>query len=102
VAPDTPGYGCYHILPQLGALNEISVSVPSVKGDIKTEIRRDVMAKEIRMTVDSPANTVARIGVPKVCPDMQVSVKGNAVFQGEDEKYQYFSAQPGYTEFVGK
>ena len=98
VWPDEPGYEKYHVIPQLGDLNEISVSVPSVKGDIKVEIcRKD---GQIRMVLDSPAGTVARVGVPKVCGNTTVTC--DAQFAGEDEKYVYFLAQPGHHEFIGK
>ncbi len=101
VWPDEPGYEKYHVIPQLGDLNEVSVSVPSVKGDIKVEICRT--SAEIRMTLDSPENTVARVGVPKFAgKKMEVSVDGIAEFESEDEKYIYFLAQPGHCTFIGK
>ena len=98
VWPETPGYDTYHVLPQLGDLNKIDVSVPSVKGNIKVQIRRS--AEEIRLVLDSPAATVARVGVPKLHESMQVTC--DAEFAGEDEKYLYFLAQPGRHEFLGK
>ena len=98
VWPETPGYETYPVIPQLADLTEISVVVPSVKGDIKVEIcRKDT---ELRMVLDSPAGTVARVGVPKLHENMQVVC--NAEFAGEDEKYRYFLAKPGHHEFVGK
>lgn len=101
VWPETAGYEKYHVIPQLAGLNEVSVSVPSVKGDIKVEIsRKDT---EISITLDSPANTVARVGVPKFAGEkMDVSVDGIAEFESEDEKYVYFLAQPGRCTFIGK
>ena len=98
VWPEEPGYAKYHVIPQLGDLNEISVSVPSVKGAIKAEICRK--EGEISIKLHSPAGTVARVGVPKLRKDMNVSC--DALFDGEDEKYIYFLAQPGDHEFLGK
>lgn len=98
VWPETPGYETYHVIPQLGDIREISVLVPSVKGNIKVEIcRKD---DEIRLVLDSPAGTVARVGVPKIKADMQVTC--DAAYDSEDEKYMYFLAQPGRHEFVGE
>lgn len=98
VWPETPGYKTYHVIPQLGDIREISVLVPSVKGNIKVEIcRKD---DEIRLVLDSPAGTVARVGVPKIKADMQVTC--DAAYDSEDEKYMYFLAQPGRHEFVGE
>lgn len=98
VWPEKAGYEVYHVIPQLGDIHELSVLVPSVKGDIKVEICRK--EDEIRMVLESPAGTVARVGVPKIKAGMQVSCSAEAV--GEDEKYCYFLAQPGKHEFVGK
>lgn len=98
VWPETPGYETYHVIPQLGDIREVSVLVPSVKGNIKVEIcRKD---DEIRLVLDSPAGTVARVGVPKIKADMQVTC--DAAYDSEDEKYMYFLAQPGRHEFVGE
>ncbi|MBE6958160.1 MAG: glycoside hydrolase [Ruminococcaceae bacterium] len=98
VWPEKPGYEQYHVIPQLGDLTEIDVLVPSVKGDIKVQIRRG--EKKIRITLDSPENTVARVGVPKLFDGMTVSQ--NAEYAGEDEKYFYYLAQPGHHEFIGE
>ena len=85
----------------IGGLKEIDVSVPSVKGDIKVQIRRS--EKEICIVLDSPAATVARVGIPKFGGQkLEVSVTGDAVFESEDEKYVYFTAKPGRCEFVGR
>lgn len=105
VAPDLPGYEQYHVIPQLGQLNEVSVSVPSVKGDIRVEIRRDMNNETLSLTLDSPGGTVARVAIPKFPGKaMEVSVSASAAVtpQGEDEKYVYFLAQPGHFEFIGK
>ena len=79
VWPETPGYETYHVIPRLSDLNEVRVVVPSVKGDIKVEICRDLEKQEIKLTLDSPAETVAK-----------------------DDKYVYFLAQPGKHTFCGK
>ena len=103
VWPEKPGYETYHVIPQLGDLNEVCASVPSVKGDIKVQIKRDVQKQEILLTLESPENTVARVGIPKFeGKKMTVAVDGNATFEGEDEKYVYYLAQPGKHTFCGK
>ena len=100
VWPEEPGYETYHVLPQLGELEKVSVRVPSVKGNIDVQILRN---KTIQMTLISPEGTVARVGVPKFSGrPLKVTVNGNARYAGEDEKYVYFLAQPGRCEFFGK
>ena len=96
--PEKCGYEQYRVVPQLGDLCEVDVLVPSVKGDIRARIRRS--EKEIRIALDSPEKTVARVGVPKLFEGMSVSCA--AEFAGEDGKYFYYLAQPGHHEFVGK
>ena len=98
VWPEKPGYERYHFIPQLGDLTEIDASVPSVKGEIKVQIRQE--EKQIKMVLDSPVGTIARVGVPKLFENMTVSC--TAEFASEDEKYFYYLAQPGHHEFVGK
>jgi hypothetical protein len=106
VAPDAPGYEQYHVLPQLGELNQVSVSVPSVKGDIKVQICRDVEKQEVKITLDSPTNTVARVGIPKFDgKDLTVTVEAGdmgVAYESQDSKYVYYLAQPGHHCFVGK
>jgi hypothetical protein len=55
------------------------------------------------MVLVSPAGSVARVGVPKFGrKPLQVTVKGDAVYDGEDDKYVYFLANPGRHEFIGE
>ncbi|MBE6947440.1 MAG: glycoside hydrolase [Ruminococcaceae bacterium] len=106
VAPDAPGYAQYHIIPQLGGLKDVAVCVPSVKGDIKVQIYRDVEKQEVKITLESPANTVARVAIPKFDgKDLTVSVETgdqNVAYESQDEQYVYYLAQPGHHCFVGK
>ncbi len=108
VYPETPGYETYHVIPQMGDLKQVAVSVPSVKGDIKVTIKRDMAAKTVKLSLVSPKGTVARVGIPKFAgAAMAVTVNGayeaeGVAFESEDEKYIYFTAQPGSYEFVGK
>ena len=64
VAPLTPGYGIYQIAPQMGTLlTHIKTNVPSVKGNIHIELKRD--AQSLSLDLDSPADTTAIICLPK-------------------------------------
>lgn len=63
VAPEEVGYDVYHVLPQMGPLTHIRATVPSVKGDIKVELRdeREVFS----LHLESPPKTAAIIGIPR-------------------------------------
>lgn len=63
VAPVTPGYATYHVLPQMGPLKTIKTTVPSVKGNIDVELRKEADAFSLKL--NSPANTTAIVGIPK-------------------------------------
>lgn len=103
VWPEEPGYEKYHVIPQLADLDSVAVRVPSVKGNIDVTIERSTHKQVIRLTLISPENTVARVGIPKFGGQkLEVSVTGDAVFESEDEKYVYFTAKPGRCEFVGR
>ena len=63
VAPVTPGYETYYVLPQMGALKHIKTTVPSVKGNIDLELGNEADAFSLKL--NSPANTTAVVGIPK-------------------------------------
>ena len=110
VYPETPGYETYHVIPQLGYLNQVDCTVPSVKGDIMVDIDRDLTAETYSMTLTSPEGTVARVAVPRFeGKNTVVSVNDTVLFQdgkaagtvagveyeSNDDQYIYFNVQPG-------
>ena len=110
VAPLSAGYDSYQVKPDLGELNQASVSVPSVKGDIVVDITRDPEAKTLSMNLVSPAETQAVVAVPRFAGEnMRVTVGGTVVFENgaaagtvdgftytsNDANYIYFNAAPG-------
>lgn len=113
VAPVTPGYETYHVLPQMGHLKHIKTTVPSVKGPIDLELRNK--DNEFKLTLNSPAVTAAIVGIPKR-PESNISnitANGKTVWANgkakrcrglkvveETEHYIKFSVQPGSWAFV--
>ncbi len=109
IAPVTPGYETYHVLPQMGPLKHIKTTVPSVKGDIAVEL--DNKANAFTMDLVSPEGTSAIVGVPKrdgvraksiVVNGMTVWADGDVKgmprglrFIEETKHNITFSAQPG-------
>jgi alpha-L-rhamnosidase len=114
VSPVTPGWSTYHVLPKEAFLTSINVVVPSIKGDIKAEIKKTATDYTLKLT--SPSNTTAIIGIPKKSflklDSIQVNnsliwkgasagtVKG-VTSQGEDADYILFTVEPGTWTFVG-
>jgi len=115
VAPLTPGYGTYQVAPQMGTLlSHIKTTVPSVKGDIHIELKRE--AQSLSLELDSPADTTAVIALPKLGNSMVTKVlagdeiiwqRGKAQnlstalsFIEETDHTLKFSAQPGRYRLV--
>jgi len=111
VSTITPGWSTYQILPQMGALSQVSQTVPTVKGNIK--VSNSLTSKSFTMNLESPLGTKAIIGIPKKQSWRSVTVNGqpvwtNGVFAagvtgitgvGEDSNYIRFSVEPGTWKF---
>ena len=109
VAPEEIGYEFFHVLPQMGPLKSIKTVVPSVKGDIHVDLRKE--KSSFKLNLISPAETTAIVGIPRdALEDMaSIAVNGKEVwldgriagscegveFVDEDEYYYRFSVKPG-------
>lgn len=115
VAPETPGWGTYHVLPREAFLSEIKVVVPTVKGNVAAAMKKT--ASVYSLSVDAPANTKAIVGIPKGAFTRldAIEVRGTIVWSGEhrggvagvvsggeDAEYVKFEVGPGVWTFVGK
>jgi hypothetical protein len=114
VAPVTPGYGTYHVLPQMGPLKRIKTIVPSVKGEIALELRNE--PAEFALDLVSPKDTTALVGipVPKDGKITEVKANGQTVwsngqadanipglrFVETTPRYVIFAADPGKWSFT--
>ncbi len=115
IAPVTPGYGTYHVLPQMGPLKHIRTIVPSVKGDIKLELHNQ--PDSFTMDLTSPEGTSAIVGIPRTAAEnVSIKVNGTLVWRnGKSEgtlkglnflengkNYIKFSVEPGKWSFKAK
>ena len=114
VAPVTPGYGMYHVLPQMGHLKQMKLRVPSVKGPIDVELQNE--AGVFTLKLNSPADTTAIVGIPKCAGLGRIQANGKTIwskgqptgnltgltFQEATTHYIQFSVQPGSWEFQAK
>jgi len=62
IEPLTPGYKNFRIKPQLGELNYLNATVPSVMGAITLEIKREKQQSVIKVTI--PIGTTAKVEIP--------------------------------------
>lgn len=107
IKPLQPGYQVYQVLPQLGFLEAVSVTVPSVRGEIKVSLKRQDRSFEYDLV--SPPSTSAVVGVPRnlgdrkvqavFCEDKEIWREGEFLEKSEgqvvEENYLKFSLPPG-------
>ena len=114
VAPESPGWTLYHVLPKEAFLTSLDTTVPTVQGKVSVSIRKT--ASKYSMSLTSPSNTTAIVGIPKSSFTKLDSIKVNGAaiwkgsyigktdgvsFNGEDAKYVTFKVKPGTWSFVG-
>ena len=114
VTPVAPGWSTYQVMPKEAFLTAIKVVVPSIKGKVTVEMKKS--ATEYALSVISPANTTAIVGIPKVSFTTLNEIKANGAviwnktfvsgvagltWVGEDADYVKFSVVPGTWNFVG-
>jgi len=115
VAPESPGWTLYHVLPKEAFLTSIDTTVPTVRGQVSVSIKKS--AATYSLSVTSPSNTTAIVGIPKSSFTKLDSIKVNGAaiwkgspsgsvegvsFNGEDAKYVTFKVKPGTWKFVGE
>lgn len=114
IAPVAPGWSTYQVLPKEAFLNAINVVVPSIKGDVKVELKKTASEYSIELT--SPTGTEAVVGIPKhsFTTLREISANGQMIWNGkfleaasglapagEDSDYVKFKVAPGNWKFVG-
>lgn len=107
IAPTSPGFATYHVLPQMGALRRIEASVAGVKGDIKVQLQNAADAFSLKLT--SPAGTIATVGIPVTAGESIAEVRANnkVVWQAGDGKnsltgLRFVEATPRFIVFEVK
>ena len=115
VSPVEPGWSAFQVLPKEAFLSSIKMVVPSIKGDIAISMKKN--ATEYALSLNSPADTTAIVGIPKKsftklseikCNDTTIwkgafiadAVSGLS-WQGEDEDSVKFSVKSGSWKFLG-
>ncbi len=63
VRPLEPGFGKILIRPQVGSLEGVQGTVPTVRGPVTVGVRR-VAGRSYKLSVEIPANTTARVELP--------------------------------------
>jgi hypothetical protein len=110
IAPLTPGYATFQILPLPGDVAQASATVASVKGGIGSSFAKEADGFALRAAV--PAGTTALVGIPRQgCTRIAVNNKvvwekekyaagkGIAPHPDADERYVKFQVPAGKWSF---
>lgn len=115
IAPETPGWEVYHVLPREAFLTSIRVVVPTIKGPVAVEMAKTTT--EYAITLGSPEGTRAIVGIPRKSFSRldTIEVNGTCVWNrafmagmdgvewgGEDGEYLRFLVVPGTWTFLGR
>ncbi|GAA4271156.1 alpha-L-rhamnosidase C-terminal domain-containing protein [Aquimarina gracilis] len=95
ISPTSPGYKTFQIKPQPGFLKHIRAIVPSIKGNIKVELKND---KEYRLGIEVPKESKAIVYIPSRYQD--IIVNGEKVIHTKDQDYKVFEVSPGFYEII--
>jgi hypothetical protein len=114
ISPEAPGWSTYHVLPKEAFLTSLKCVVPSVKGNVTVALRKN--ATQYSLTLTSPPDTTAIVGIPKGSFSKLNSIHANGVaiwsgtyaggvkgvsWNGEDANYVKFNVTPGTWTFLG-
>jgi len=114
VAPESPGWTLYHVLPKEAFLTSLDTTIPTVQGKVSVSIRKTTSNYSLSLT--SPSNTTAIVGIPKSSFSKLDSIKVNGAaiwngsyvgnvegvsFNGDDAMYVKFKVKPGTWNFLG-
>jgi hypothetical protein len=111
IMPTAAGFSSYKVMPMLGQLTAVSVSVPSNWGTISTI--DSLKSDRFTMQLVSPTGTQAQVGIPRKRAWLSVTANNNAVWNqgtfiartgitgaGVDSQYIKFNVAPGTWQFV--
>ncbi len=81
ISPITAGWDQYQVFPQLGFLKQVSVVVPTIKGEIKVEYSKQ--SSKYLIHLNSPKKTTALVGIPKKEFDtiQRIKINNNLVWE---------------------
>lgn len=120
INPTNPGFATFSVMPTMGTLKEIHQKVPSVKGEIAVDIKKEGEAFSLK--VASPPTTIATIGIPQnelkgsfenngtISINKTVVLKGGKYigklkgvgFAGKENGYYKFTVSPGEWDFSAR
>ncbi len=112
IEPTSMGFKTYQVRPRMGNLKKIEATVETVKGPVTVKIRKQDHVFGLELS--SPADCVARVGIPMQKEMQEVRVNGETAwksgkaierpgikFLGASDGFLDFATQPGQWKFEG-
>jgi len=116
IAPTSPGFTTYNVMPQMGSLKTINAKVVSVKGMIALQLSNTKAA--IMLDLASPSGTRATVGIPLRAGETitEVTANGKVVWNAgmtivtvpglrfieATPQYLMFAVDPGQWSFIAR
>ncbi|WKN45603.1 alpha-L-rhamnosidase C-terminal domain-containing protein [Tunicatimonas pelagia] len=97
VSPTAPGYKTFQVKPQLGSLKQVKGEVPSIRGKITVEIE---VAREYRLSLEVPEQTVAKVYIPDHYASTHVN--GKELDFEREERYRVYEIPTGSYQFLSR
>ncbi len=110
LSPTKPGWTEFEVMPRMGSLEQVTQVVPSVNGLIST--KHEITADSYQITLVSPENTNAIVGIPKTKDWKTIKVNGDLIWKkgkpksshveylGEDSEYIRLRLGSGKWEII--
>lgn len=114
IAPLTPGFETFQVMPKLGSLTDVKSRMLSAKGMIEVGLQNN--KSSFLLSLNSPAQSIAVVGIPKKDSKIvTIKVNGQLVWEvkngfknankaiswnSEDDQYIKFNVAPGKWEFI--
>jgi len=95
IAPTSPGFASYAVLPQMGQLKRVSAEVDSPQGRIQVRLTRS--DRTFLAEIDSPAGATGYLGIPKRQGESPVFNSGGKPVapDRENARFHLFQIAPG-------
>jgi hypothetical protein len=94
IAPTSPGYASFAILPQMGGLRHIEACVDSPQGMIQVSLRRE--GGDFTATIHTPERATGLIGIPRTGTTRGFESSGKPLHPDRsDERFDYFRLPSG-------
>ena len=84
IEPEEPGFGKIIINPQPGNLSQATMKLPTIRGEILASFKQEY-GTYFDLNISIPANTTAKVSIPKIAENYLLTVDGQIVSEPKIE-----------------